>query len=115
LADTDTEQQPEQRPRGHQLEDGQDAERRRNQQHVRLCDDQKTSPVDKVANCPGKDGEKEDRHARSALHQSHVCRGAGERKHEPLRPDGLHPAADVADKGRSGHCREHRVMERRPR
>ena len=90
------------------------AERGGGEQHHGLRGDQESAPVDQVADGAGEDREQHDRQARRGLDQRDVDRRRGERQHQPLRADGLHPVADVADELSTPHGGVDAVPERCP-
>jgi hypothetical protein len=99
---------------GDQAGQGERAERGGGQ-HECLGDEQEAAAVDQVTDRGGRHRERHDRQAAHSGDQRHVGRRSGERQHQPLRADRLHPAADIADELGGPYRREQPVPERRPR
>jgi len=115
LTGPDREQQRQQRPRRDQSRDGQCAQRGRRGQHQGLGDQQEPASVDQVTDRARQHREQQHRQAGRGLDQRDVGRRGGQAQHQPLRGDGLHPTAGIADELRPPHGREQPVAERRPR
>ncbi|MCS6564262.1 hypothetical protein NYS48_02915 [Curtobacterium flaccumfaciens pv. flaccumfaciens] len=103
----------EQERRGHVAGRGQHGHHDADDHLERLHADEQASPVDELADHPGGDPDEQYRQARCGLHEGDDDGCGVFVDEQPLRPDGLHPAADVAHQHRDPQGAEDRDRERR--
>ena len=115
LPAADDEQQRQQHRRRGQPGAGQRGQQPHPRGHRPLRGDQQPAPVDQIGKHPRRQRQQHHRQRRRGLHQRHQHRGARIADEHPLRPDGLHPGAEVGDELRDPQRAVDRRAQRRPR
>src|SRR4029077_8447805 len=98
----------------HLPQERQNRQRNRNQAETNLHDQKQTATVEKIGEHSAHQAKESVGQRIGHLHQSDEDRGVRGVDQEPLRANGLHPVADVADKKGDPEGAEHGETQRRP-